>query len=350
MSLNFIKKNSSAATKALLLVCLLLPQAVLARTITDMSGKTVTIPDRISKVVAMSPPGTYLLYAVDPHLIGGLNFPLWENEKRFTITSYGKLPVIGGLVGQGRTLNREVLLKLNPDFILYWSWKNDAANRKFLESLSPFHFPLVSVHLDSIYDYPDALRFLAGVLNRNERGERLYRYAVKTLSEAKDIVTHIPVGRKVTVYYAEGTDGLSTEKSDSLHVELIPLAGGINVHKGEELDGYGMEKISMEQLLLYDPDVILVKERRFYAGMHADSRWRSLRAVREGHVYLIPYIPFNWFDRPPSFMRLLGIKWLLKTLHPNLCRFDMVQETKKFYKLFLGVTLSDADAKEILNR
>ena len=320
------------------------------QTITDMSGTTVTIPDSISKVVAISPPGTYLLYAIDPYVIGGLNFPPWENEKRFTIKAYSQLPVIGGLVGQGRTLNREVLLQVKPDFILYWAWKDDATNHQFIESLAPFHFPLVSVRLDSIYDYPDALLFVANILNKKVRGDLLATYAKETLAIAKDITTRIPEAEKSTVYYAEGTDGLSTERSDSVHAELIPLAGGSNVHKGKEFDHYGMEKISMEQLLLYDPDVILVKEQSFFRQVYTDPRWQNLRAVRNKRVLLIPYIPFNWFDRPPSFMRLLGIKWLLSELHPNLCDFDMANETRKFYRLFLGVDLTDDEILEILHR
>ena len=335
---------------AIFLCLLILPPAAQARVIVDMSGKTVTIPDSISKVVAVSPPGTYLLYAIDPMMIGGLNFPLWENERKYTIKEYGRLPVIGGLAGQGRTLNREVLLQVKPDFIVYWAWKDDATSRKFQESLASLHFPLVSVRLDSIDYYPDALRFLADIVNRKNRGETLYSYAMNTLTEAKAIAASIPDDQKTTVYYAEGTDGLSTEQGGSVHAELIPLAGGINVHKGEQLDRYGMEKISMEQLLLYDPEVILVKEKAFFDTVYTEPRWRNLRAVREQHVYLIPFKPFNWFDRPPSFMRLLGVKWLLAALHPDLCPIDMMAETKAFYKLFLGVSLSDKDVREVLNR
>jgi iron complex transport system substrate-binding protein len=49
-------------------------------------------------------------------------------------------------------------------------------------------------------------------------------------------------------------------------------------------------------------------------------------------------------------MRLLGIKSLLNTLHPNYYTIDMAAETKAFYKLFLGVDLNDKDTQEVLNR
>ena len=67
------------------LFCLLLLQTATghAREITDMTGRKVQVPDRITRVYASSPPATYLLYALDPALIVGLNSPLNETEERF---------------------------------------------------------------------------------------------------------------------------------------------------------------------------------------------------------------------------------------------------------------------------
>lgn len=334
-----------------LLVCLALCLSALSafsREIVDMGGRKVTIPETITKVVGISPPATYLLYAIDPTIIGGVNFPLWENEKKYTVVGYAELPVIGGMFGQGMTLNLEVLLKIKPDLVLYWAWKDDALSRKFETQLEKLMVPRVAVRLDSLADYPAALLFLGDVLGKKDRAKELHSYAIAALIEAKKVTAALPANQRVSVYYAQGLDGLSTERSGSSRVELISLAGGINVHQGKEGDSYGMEKISMEQLLLYDPQVILVKEKAFFADIHNDPRWQNIRAVKNGQVYLIPHAPFNWFDRPPSFMRLLGIKWLLHTLYPVRYPLDMVAETRRFYHLFLGVDLSDKDAREIL--
>jgi iron complex transport system substrate-binding protein len=331
----------------LLLLFALLSQPAQGRELTDMNGRKVTIPDTISRVVGVSPPATYLLYAIDPTLIGGANTS--AAEKKFMVEAFTKLPVIGGFFGQSKTLNQEILLQIKPDFVVYGAWRENATMQYFESTMAQLHLPSVGVHFDSIDDYPAALRFLGDVLGRQERGKVLGDYAAKAISEAKSAAAQIPETEKVTVYYAEGMDGLSTEKSGSLHAELIPLAGGINVHKGESSDSYGMDKISMEQIILYDPAVILIKEKAFFETIFTDPRWKNLHAVRDKRVYLIPSGPFNWFDRPPSIMRLLGIKWLLKTLHPKLYPADIPAETKAFYKLFLGVELSDADVHTLLN-
>jgi iron complex transport system substrate-binding protein len=331
-----------------LLCALLFVSTLHAREITDMSGRQLSIADTITKVVAVSPPATYLVYAIDPSLLAGLNFPLWASEKKYTVPGYRKLPVIGGVAGQGRAMNREMLFKVHPDLILHWSWRDDATNNKFLTSMEKLPFPLVQINMETIEDYPAALAYCGELLDRRERGQLLASYAQKVINEAKGIVASMGEENRVRVYYAEGTDGLSTERSQSFHAELIPLAGGINVHQGTALDHYGMEKISMEQLLLYDPEVILVKEKSFFDHIFTDPRWQNLRAVKEHRVYLIPFEPFNWFDRPPSFMRVLGIKWLLNLLHPELYPVDMIAATQEFYSLFLGVTLTPVQAKEVL--
>lgn len=350
-----MKWHASAVSRRglilLFLLCLLLPALSLsAREITDMSGRRVSIPGTLTKVVGVSPPATYLLYAIDPGLLAGINFPLHEGEKKYTVPAYRNLPVIGGMAGQGRTLNPEVLLQVKPDLLLNWTWQDDAANRKFLAAMAAFSFPVVTLRLETIADYPAALAFAGELLGRQQRGETLRHYAQQAVDTAKEIAATIPDNEKVRVYYAEGTDGLSTERAQSVHAELIPLAGGVNVHQGSAMDHYGMEKISMEQVLLYDPQVILVKEPSFFATVFIDPRWQHLRAVKDKRVYLIPCEPFNWFDRPPSFMRLLGIKWLLNLLHPDRFPVDMVTETQAFYRLFLGVELDAAQAREVLNR
>jgi iron complex transport system substrate-binding protein len=327
---------------------ILMASPVLAREITDMIGRRVTVPEKIGKVVALSPPGTYLVYAIDPSLLAGLNFPLWQNEKRYTTESFRRLPVIGGMVGEGRNLNMEVLLKVKPDVAIFWSFGDNSLNREFERKLRPLGIPIVYVRFDSLRDYPEAIRFMGDLLNRRDRALKLCRYADEVLRKIDRAFASYPLRKRVPVYYSEGGDGLATEGERSMHTEIIPLAGGENVHKKSAVSAYGMERISLEQLLLYNPEVVIVKEKPCVASLLADPRWHELRAVRNRKVYLIPSIPFNWFDRPPSFMRLLGVQWLANLLHPDLYPIDMAKETKRFYRLFLGIELGERDVQEIL--
>lgn len=326
----------------------LLPSIVFAREITDMAGRKVSVTEKINRVYGVSPPVSYLIYSIDPSLVAALNLPVRNEEKNMLKPEYTNLPVAGGIFGQGRSLNMETIIGLKPDLAIFWALKDSGVNSQYAEKMQNAGIPSVFLDLDRLEAYPRAYRFLGEILGRKERCEMLASYVEESTKSVAAAVSGIPEKEKTTVYYAEGTDGLSTERSSSLHAELIFLAGGRNVHQGDAPDHYGMEKISLEQVMLYDPEVILVQEKAFFDSVFSDKRWQSVKAVKNKRVYLIPRNPFNWFDRPPSFMRAMGLKWLANILYPSRYRMDPAAETKKFYDIYLGMELKDSQTREIL--
>ncbi len=337
-------------TIVLLLVCLFTVSGAAAREVVDMVGRKVTLPSVIKKVYAPSPYGSYILYAMDPKLMAGLIFPLKEEDKRFLDKSVHHLPVIGGLFGQGQTANMEVLLKQKPDLIILWTTGKAAINEKAEETLNKLNIPYVYAVAENLAAYPDVFLFLGKVLGREERGKMLARYTRGVLYNVAAVVDQTPWEKRPSVYYAEGTDGLKTECNDSIHVELIKLAGDRDVHRCHTASHVGMEKISLEQVIIYDPDVIVVQEETFYDKVFSDPRWQHVKAVREKRVYLVPRLPFNWFDRPPSFMRILGLQWLMGCLYPERYPLDIVREARTFYKLFLGVDVPYGEMKAVIRK
>jgi len=319
-----------------------------AREITDMAGRKVMLPDSIRKVYAPSAYGSYIMYSIDQSLLAGLIFPFKEEEKKYFRKETQDLPVIGSLFGQRQTGSVDLLVKAKPDLIILWATKKSALGEKAEESLKKLSLPYVYAVAETIDDYPDVYLFLGRLLGREERTETLAGYSRKTLSEARAVMSRIPANRGLKIYYAEGADGLSTECDDSIHAELLKLAGDGNVHHCRAANHIGMDKLSLEQVKLYDPDVIVAQEKVFFEKVFKVPAWRSVKAVRERRVYLIPRIPFNWFDRPPSFMRILGLRWLMNSLYPDEYRIDIVKEAREFYKLFLDVDVRDEEMRNII--
>ncbi len=134
-----------------------------------------------------------------------------------------------------------------------------------------------------------------------------------------------------------------------LHAEAIELAGGYNVYRCESRDHKGMEPISIEQVLAFDPDIIVVQDPSAIRILRTDPRWQRVRAVKNNHIHAVPRWPYNWLDRPPSFMRALGAQWLANLFYPERFPLDLKRETRTFYQLFFGVSLSDAEVDELLN-
>ncbi len=341
-------KKSAKLILTSLLFCLLWAGQSQARVVTDMGGRQVMAPERIERVFATAPPATYMVYALGPDLLAGLNGPPPLAGRDFLAPRLFDLPVLGGWFGQGRMGNREELAKARPDVVIAFRFRSQAVQWKIEETMEPLDLPVVGVSIDSLTDYPEVMRFLGRLFGRQERGEALARYAERTLAEMERLRRNLTPAERQVVYYAEGPRGLQTECDGSIHAELINLCGGINPHRCQAQTVYGMNSVSLEQALAYDPQVIVSHDREFLASLAQDQPWRSMRALESNKVHLIPTLPINWFDRPPTFMCLLGAHWLAHKLYPGRYQVDMAAETMAFFKLFLGVDIDRATAARLL--
>ena len=334
---------------AIFVMALLLPaQQLQGGEITDMFGRKFSIAAKPRKVYSPSPAMANLLYALDPAMLAGLTVPIRDYERPYLRKEMPSLPLLGGWYGQANKPNLEMILKVKPEIIIVQKCNSAFSSKANETVMKTVPTPVVAVDLSTVHDYPAAVMYLGRLLGREERAKELTAYARKTMADIEAFTAGIDKKKKVSVYYAEGVDGLNTDCDTSMHTELINLAGGRNVHHCAVRNMFGMEKISFEQVMLYDPDVILAFEGAFYRAVFGDPRWQRLRAVKNKRVYLIPNQPFNWFDRPPSFMRLLGVKWVARRLYPDRYRIDMVKETQRFFKLFLGYDLTAEEAKRLM--
>jgi iron complex transport system substrate-binding protein len=319
-----------------------------AKTITDMLDRTTTIPDTPKRVYAPSPYGSYALYAMDPSLLVGWIFNIREKFYPYLNKRMKTLPVVGRVFGAGQSANLEILLAQHPDLILMWSHRNEFTQREE-QKVKILNTPYVYALDENLLDYVKVFRFLGEALNLQARGEKLAAYTQTTFDEVNKVVSSVPKAKRPKVYYAEGLDGLSTECDDSIHVEILKIAGDVNMHRCHTSSHKGFEKLSMETLLEYNPDVIFVQDEMFYKSIYDLKLWKNIKAVQDKQVFLIPKAPFNWFDRPPSFMRILGLKWAVYNLYKSKYLINMQQETKDFYKLFLNVDLTQKQVEILLN-
>jgi iron complex transport system substrate-binding protein len=212
--------------------------------------------------------------------------------------------------------------------------------------------PVVAVRLFRLSDYPAALRFLGEVLGRKERAEVLAADIEQRLEEMKSFSGGIPDKKKVSVYYAIGPDGLASDCDHMQFVdEAIALAGGRNVHRCEQADRMMGKKIDLERVLLYNPEIIITQDALFFSNVFSDPRYQRLRAVRDRKVYMIPGMPFNWLNFPPSFMRAIGVKWLSGVLYPERHPAALTtREVRHFFRLYLDVEISEHEAIEVLQQ
>ena len=336
-----------AAIIALLLIAPIRSIAAETREIVDMAGRRVVIPANPTRIYGSSPPATLTLYALAPELLIGLNVPFRGDEKPFLRKEAVDLPAIGSQAGMGRQLNLEEVASHHPDLVVAWLDRfMDTAKTE--ASFAKIGLPVVFVKLDTLADYPGSFVFLGELLGRKEKGAELARYISDAMERVAKATAGVPEPERVRVYYAETADGLATDCDKSFHTEPIRLSGGDNVYHCEQSSHFGMDKLALEQIIALRPALILAQDKRFTAIAKSDAQWRNVEAVKTGRVVFIPHAPFNWLDRPPSYMRALGIQWLANLFYPSHYKLDLAAETKTFYRLFLGVDLSDADVRQIV--
>jgi iron complex transport system substrate-binding protein len=120
------------------------------------------------------------------------------------------------------------------------------------------------------------------------RGELLGTYCRNVLMKVKSIVDKIPQNKRIRVYYAEGMEGLETDSKGSLHAEVLDIAGGTNVADIQQTYGFGRVSVSIEQLMVWNPEVIIVGIDQGFA--HGDQNfdiitskdiWKNICAVKK---------------------------------------------------------------------
>jgi iron complex transport system substrate-binding protein len=109
-------------------------------------------------------------------------------------------------------------------------------------------------------------------------------------------------------------------------------------------------QVSIEQVLLWNPDVIVTIESNFHAAARTHPQWRDLPAVKAGRVYLAPTLPFGWIDSPPSINRLIGLRWLARILYPDAFPEDLRPIVRDFYTRCYHQTPTDAQLDQLLRQ
>lgn len=329
------------------LAATLLPLALAAQTrFTDAGRRTVTLPARIARVMPAGPPAAVDLLMLAPEKLIGLTRALTPAAAAFLPAKERALPELGRLTGRGNTMNLEAVVKAAPNLVVDIGSVNETFVSLADRVQRQTGIPYVLIG-GTLADTPATLRELGRVLGTPARAEVLARYAAQTLALIRRRIAGAAGMRHPTVYLARGPRGLETAVAGSINSEALAFLGARNVAT-PALGARGLADVSMEQLLLWQPQYIIALDPRFYRAVWHDPLWQQLAAVRAGHVYLAPALPFGWIDEPPAANRLIGLRWLAQLLYPSLFPEDIRAETRRFYALFYQQAPSDRQLDQLL--
>lgn len=315
------------------------------RVFVDDAGRRVEIPIRIDRVMAAGSPAAVLLYAIAPEkMVGWVTAP-GERAKAFIAQPYRDLPAHGRLTGRGGAANIETVLAMRPDIVVDVGTVDGAyaslADR--VQKQTGIPYVLIAGRFANTVE---TLRKTGDLLGKPERAEELENYAQGALRRLNDAIAAVPASERPRVYYGRGPGGLETGLAGSINMEVLDAVGAANVAASAGTGG--LANVSIEQVLSWNPDVILTLDPAFHQSVRKNPLWAGIKAVDDGRIYRAPTLPFGWFDTPPGVNRLMSASWLASILYPSHIDIDLRRETREFYRLFYHVDATDEQLGALL--
>ena len=320
------------------------------RVFTDSVGREVTVPAQIDKVALSGPMAQIVLFALCPDKLVGISNAWDESAAQYLDTEYYNLPLLGQLYGGKGELNLETLLESGAQVVI----DVGEAKGSIVEDLDALQeqTTIPFVHIDAALATMDETYTLLGdLLGMPDEAKALADYCRSTYDRALTIADSV---EKANLLYITGDAGLNVIAQGAYHAEVIDLlSNNLAVVDDPSSKGTGNE-VDMEQILNWNPDVILFAPDSIYDTVAGDAAWQGVTAIQNGAYYEVPMGPYNWMGFPPSVQRLLGMLWMAKVLYPEAADYDLYTEAAEYFELFYHCELTreqyDALAANSLGR
>ena len=309
------------------------------RVFTDSVGREVEVPAQIDKVALSGPMAQIVLFALCPDKLVGVS-NAWSTEaEQYLDEKYFTMPEIGQLYGGKGELNPETLLQSGAQIVIDVGEPKGsiAEDLDALQEQTGIPF----VHITATTETTgDAYRMLGDLLNMKDEAETLAAYCEKIYDRTVSIAGSV---EKANVLYVTGDMGQNVIAAGSYHAEILDLlTNNLAVVDEPSSKGTGNE-VSMEQILTWDPDVVIFAPESIYDTVADDAAWQSVTAIKNGAYYEVPFVPYNWMGFPPSVQRYLGMMWLSKVLYPDAtAEYDLFSDVQEYYKLLYHCDLTQA--------
>ena len=300
------------------------------------------VPAQVTRVFPAGPPAAITLYTIAPDLLIGWPRANRADEREFLHPEIGARPEVGRITGRGNTANLEVVLALKPDLILDIGIVNNTyiSLAERVQQQTGIPYALLDGRFDGIAEHlPHHRR--ADRTPRRRRGRGALCRGDR--SRPSPAACRRPRSGRASITRA----GRAGSRPGSAARSMWRRSSGSARNVAGGTRG-GLATVSIEDVLVWNPDVIITIDKDFAENVYSLPAWRPVAAVRAKRVHLSPKLPFGWVDFPPSVNRLIGLWWLAKILYPELFPEDLRTLTREFYQRFYHVPLSDAQIDRVL--
>jgi iron complex transport system substrate-binding protein len=232
-------------------------------------------------------------------------------------------------------VNGEELLTVNPQVVI-------APNLSIAQPAVNAGIPVVILQTGATgADVKQDVSVMAALFNVSSRSAAYNSYFDSTVKQVEAGVANIPASQRVSAVFLAFSPLRVPVYSTNY---MFPIDGATSVTANETQTNV---QITQEQLLAWNPDVIVVQQAADQQALYTDSEYSSLKAVQDHRVYLIPQGLQPWTDNSPEMP--LGLLFLAKMFYPNnFTSVNLTSATRSFYQQFYKVNLSNSQIASIL--
>jgi iron complex transport system substrate-binding protein len=178
--------------------------------------------------------------------------------------------------------DHDKLFALEPDLVIGL----ETAHRRLKSELESKEIHVILVNPTSVEAALEVMLRFGELLDASEAAQICVQKLRTRLNTLEFKVAKIPYEKRLTVCRVLDLEGdkLIVAGPLSFQYDVIFRAGGLNV-TGQFQDAY--PKVSWTQFQHWDPEIIFFcgYDRQFIPRLKADSKWRSLKALKTGRLY-----------------------------------------------------------------
>lgn len=265
-------------------------QEAATRTFTDSLGREVQLPVEIDRICPSGHTAQQVLLTMAPDKMVGLSQALTDEQLKIFGDKFAEYPVFGAVLGATDDLNREAVAAAAPQVIIDTGEAKKGAEEDLNALQEQLGIPVVFIEA-KLSDYGAAYKSLGELLNMEQRGNELSQYCSDAYSIVADTMETIPEGERVHMAYLLGENGLNAIAKTSFQGQVIDMVAD-NVVVIDDVSGKGNgNEISLEQIALWNPELIIFQKGSIYDTVGDDPAWQGIAAIADGNYYEVPDDP-----------------------------------------------------------
>jgi len=292
--------------------------------VVDMMNETVTLPPKITRAVDfISYTLVLALHAMDK-VVGISKYAKYNVLMLKAYPNVTKIPS----PGSSFSVNIEDLLALKPQVVITWPF-----NKKVVEEIEAQNIPVIKVQCYSYKDIERLIWLFGVVFDERARAYQMISDMNKIVEMVQSKVSSLPVDKRVKVLYLWSKPTMVQGGRGTVN-DFIVLAGGINV-AAKDYPDKDYVTVDLEKIIEWNPQVIVIWYFARYGPKDIldNPAWKSIDAVKNGHVYKEPYYE-HWGVSASIF-----ILWLSTKLYPSLwSNTNFTEIANQYFKEWYGVT------------